>query len=185
MEQWENVPDFEGMYEVSSLGRIKRIATGCGTWIGRMLKPSDGGKGYLYVSLSKNDVTYRTGVSRLVAKVFIPNPDNLPEVNHRDGIKANNAVTNLEWTTHLDNIAHSCYTGLRPIGEDSPGAKLTAIQVAEIRSRYVKGNGKILAKEFGVTNTQICRIVKGICWNAASNNIGNQIADTGDSKTAS
>lgn len=70
---------------------------------------------YPYISLTdKNGIQFRTRVHRLVAEAFIPNPNNLPQVNHKDGNKANNHVDNLEWCTCRDNLIHSFNTGLHP-----------------------------------------------------------------------
>lgn len=70
-------------------------------------------RGYLYVILSKNNIRKIFKLHRLVATLFIPNPNNCPEVNHKDGDKSNNCVENLEWTTHSENIKHACQNGLR------------------------------------------------------------------------
>ena len=108
-------------------------------------------------------------VHRLVAETFIPNPNNLPEVNHKDGDKLNNNVKNLEWCTNLENMRHSVETGLRNIkGENNPSAKLTVKDVINIRKEYIpksKEFGTVaLARKYGVTNVMIGKIIRNECW---------------------
>ena len=97
-EIWENIAGFDGKYQVSTWGRI-RSASG-------ILKPYQNAKGYLKIDLYKNGVRYKKRVHRLVASTFIPNPYNDPEVNHIDGNKQNNSITNLEWVSDYGNRLH-------------------------------------------------------------------------------
>ena len=92
-EVWKDVSGYEGLYQVSDKGRVKSL------WFGkeRILKPGKLKKGYLQVSLSKNREMKGYKVHRLVCQTFLPNPNNLPEVNHKDEDKTNNKVENLEW----------------------------------------------------------------------------------------
>ena len=92
-EIWCPVKNYENLYEVSDQGRVKSIGYGKE----RILKPALTPQGYLQVSLCKNGEIKRCLVHRLVSKTFIPNPDNLPEVNHKDENPSNNKVENLEW----------------------------------------------------------------------------------------
>ena len=98
IEEWRDVPGYEGLYEVSNFGRVRRN--------GKILKPSKDKDGYLQVSLSKNGIKTTT-IHRLVARAFIPNPQNLPQVNHKDEDKTNNTVDNLEWCTREYNMNYS------------------------------------------------------------------------------
>lgn len=99
MELWKPILDFE-RYEVSSLGRIRNIETG------RDIK-SRNREGYRAVGLSKDGKKKSFNIHRLVAQAFIPNPNNSPAVNHIDGNRANNHVSNLEWCSIKENNYHT------------------------------------------------------------------------------
>lgn len=96
-ETWKPITDYVGLYEVSSEGRVRNVKTG------KILKPKNNRRGYLFVGLHKNGAIKNRYIHRLVAQAFIPNPNKLPEVNHKDEIKANNNLGNLEWVSHRDN----------------------------------------------------------------------------------
>lgn len=105
-KEWSDIDGFSD-YEVSKNGEVySRLS-------GKVMTPKSNGKGYLSVELCKNGKKFTKGIHRLVAKAFIPNPENKPEVNHRDGDKSNNQLSNLEWNTSAENIAHACSNGLR------------------------------------------------------------------------
>lgn len=110
VEQWRNIAGFDGLYQVSSFGAVKRLGKS-----ERRLKPRMC-KGYETVCLCKNGISHNLRVNRLVAIAFIPNPANKPEVNHKDGNKRNNAVSNLEWSTASENQKHARSIGLSPMG---------------------------------------------------------------------
>lgn len=113
MEEWKDIKWYEGLYQVSNLGRVKSLPkdvfvsnptfTGYRHTKEKILKPSKNGAGYQVVILCNNNKKYQVYVHRLVAQAFIPNPNNLPEVNHKDENPLNNIVDNLEWCTHKYN----------------------------------------------------------------------------------
>lgn len=117
MEEWRSIPSYEGIYEVSSWGRVRSVdrvvqssnmhTSFCYTKKGQMLNQQSNNKGYLILQLRNEYGRCTMPVHRLVAEAFIPNPDNLSDVNHKDGNKANNHVENLEWMSHFDNVHHS------------------------------------------------------------------------------
>ena len=90
-EIWKEVPGWEGYYEASNLGNIRRMKNQ------RMLKPKTNKGGYLYVGLTRNNKTQWFFVHRLIASAFLPNPGNLPFINHKSEVKTDNSLANLEW----------------------------------------------------------------------------------------
>ena len=109
-EIWKDINGYEGVYQVSNLGRVKsldRIITDKNNHSryikGNYMSGVDNGHGYLTVMLRTNNTGVRRYIHRLVAQAFIPNPQNLPEVNHKDENRKNNIVTNLEWVDYLTN----------------------------------------------------------------------------------
>lgn len=103
-EIWKDIPGYEGLYQVSNFGKVrnshKLILKYWKSW------------GYNYISLCKNNKSKKYRTHRLIAKAFIPNPKKYPYVNHIDGNKSNNNVTNLEWCTSQQNTIHAYKTGL-------------------------------------------------------------------------
>ena len=109
-EIWKDISGYEGYYQVSNLGRVKslnRLTSHGHNRKGKLLSKIRHNDGYLHVDLCKNGSVNRISIHRLVAKAFIPNPDNLPEVNHIDEIKHHNMYLNLEWMTSRQNTNYS------------------------------------------------------------------------------
>jgi hypothetical protein len=108
MEIWKPIAGTNGFIEVSNKGRVRSLLRG----EPRILKPQVDNKGYhrIRVTVEREKMSYK--VHREIAKAFIPNPNNLPQVNHKDGNKSNNSVDNLEWITNRDNAHHAIANGL-------------------------------------------------------------------------
>lgn len=164
-EQWKPIDGYEG-YFVSNFGRVKSLKKGHKL----ILQPILDAYGYLRVNLYKNGVRHMLKIHRIVAIIFIDNPDGLPQVNHKDGNKENNVADNLEWVTESQNSQHAFDNGLRKAsrGEQNGQHKLTKNDVDEIRKSYIKGNpifgGKALAEKYGVNTATISRIINNKRW---------------------
>ena len=111
IELWKDIKDYEGFYQVSNLGRVKSLSRSIydsrGYMIyrkGKIKKPSFDKNGYPQIGLCKNGTVITRKIHRLVAEAFIPNPENKPEINHKDEDKLNNCVDNLEWVTEKENV---------------------------------------------------------------------------------
>ena len=119
MENWRKVIEYEDLYEVSNMGRVRSVKKET-----LILKPFHWQKdGYMYARLSKKSKKCRRGIHVLVAKAFIPNPKNKKQVNHIDGDKTNNTVDNLEWSTPRENSTH--YTSQLNTSSKFTGVSLT------------------------------------------------------------
>ncbi len=169
MEIWRTIEDYPD-YMVSNKGRIKSMRRTIHRSDGRskrlktkVLKPWYGSDNHLYINLSKNKKKVHNKVSRLVGKAFIPNPENKPEINHKDGVKNNNKVENLEWNTSSENIIHAYDTGLLKRGEDFYNSKFKNKQILEIRTILKKGSlsQKRISEIFGVCQATIHNIKIG------------------------
>lgn len=175
-EIWKDIPGYEGMYQVSNLGRVKsltrRVKTHNSSWTvnGRILKlqnvPSVSKyktNTYQRVTLSGRSIE----IHRLIAITFIPNPENKPCVNHIDGNGANNNVLNLEWCTYKENVLHSFHVlgNKFKTGEDHHSSKPVIqyknnIEIARFASATDAG------KSIGSGTSSVadvCRGVRGSC----------------------
>lgn len=157
IEQWRVIPESEGRYEVSDLGRVRKAG-------GQVVRGSF--DRYAFVRFKVGDRWPKRYVHRLVAEAFVPGrSDEREHVNHIDGDKANNSADNLEWVTQGANNRHAYRTGLVPAGGGHHWSKLTAEQVDEIRRLRGVETQHALAARFGVSNTAISAIQLGKAWN--------------------
>lgn len=161
MEIWKPIEGYEGLYEVSNRGRVRsldRYTTGNRNRLlkGKVLKNRLNELSYCTVQLCLNGKPKSVRVHRLVAKAFIPNPDNKPFVNHIDGNPINNDVLNLEWCTQKENINHAYENGLFP-----SMAKLTKDQVDYINDRYVPYiySAQTIADELGINIMTVYNVI--------------------------
>jgi len=159
------IKGYEGYYEVDSQGNVYSCKTNRARRKG-ILKPHEK-NGYLAVNLILNGKTKHYYIHRLVAEAFIPNPDSLREVNHKDTNKHNNCVDNLEWCDRRYNLQHSYDNGLKRMGESHGCHKLTEADVRFIRENHAPGtkySQKGLAEVFGVKQCTISAILNRKLW---------------------
>lgn len=116
---WKDVKGYEGYYEITETGQIRSKDRICVDSLGRrrfrkgeILKPDINACGYYRVTLAKDGKRKQRNLHRLIAEHFIPNPNNLPQINHKDGNKLNNDISNLEWVTVAENVIHAYEHGL-------------------------------------------------------------------------
>jgi len=158
-EEWRPVVGYEGWYEVSDRARFRRIRAGSGATKGKIKKVRVNKTGYAYVILSRGGKAKNYAVHRLVGLAFLPNPDNKPTINHINGVKTDNAATNLEWCTAQENYHHACNT----LGVAS--LKLNATKVRLIRE-YRDGGMSLgqIATMFGVNNSTAGSVARRESW---------------------
>ena len=164
-EEWRPVRGYEGVYEVSDRGRVKRIASGRGSVPGRILQQIKNGRdgGYRALQLYRGSCRGKTAmVHRLVAEAFIgPIPPGY-QVNHKDGNKLNNVPANLEIVTPAENVAHASATGLLATGERRSDTKLKDADVIRIRYELFGQYTQVeIAEMFGVTRKCISHLLYG------------------------
>ena len=159
-EIWKDVPGFEGFYTVSNLGRLYSFRRK------KIMKPNKTKKGYLRTSLTINGLTKSLLVHRIVATAFISNTEEKSDVNHINGIKDDNKVSNLEWCSSSENSIHAINLGLKTMrkGEYHGRSKLTEKDVLEIRRIGKTMTQKEIAKKFGIVHSQVGFILRRIQW---------------------
>ena len=171
-EIWRDVKGYEGLYQVSNLGRIKSLErfiktrknkNGMNGYIHKQESiriPTKDYKGYLRLNLCKEGKQKPFKVHRLVAQAFIPNPNNLPQVNHKDENKENNCITNLEWCTNEYN--HNYGTRNKRVAEKQKGRKIPFEQIKNKIAvlQINKDTNEVIRKYDSIKEAQICCGVK-------------------------
>lgn len=172
-EIWKDIKDYEGLYKVSNLGRVKSLKrrielkgknqfTDFTTFKeieGKEIKPSINYKGYCQLSLYKNGKSKNKQVHRLVAEAFIENPFNKPTVNHINGNKLDNRVDNLEWCTNSENIIHAYYNNLIDITK-----KYKKINQYDLKGNFIKqwNSMKEAGEKLNICSQNISKCCRGL-----------------------
>lgn len=161
-EIWKDIKGYDGLYQISSFGRVKRTdrkitvnsphkGTYIKTWKGRILKPISGV--YLRVDLCKKNKTKRVLIHRLVAETFLPNINSKPQVNHVDGNKHNNILSNLEWVSISENSIHA----YKKLGRIPPrNAPIICIETGKRYKKMLEAQ-----EDTGILITSICNNLAG------------------------
>jgi hypothetical protein len=159
MKTYNPIPSHPN-YEISVKGTIRKIQT-------KAIKSQYiGSTGYYMVTFVYNRKSKPARVHRLIAEVYIPNPNKLPEINHKNGIKTDNRLRNMEWCTRLDNARHAFKTGLiNNTGERNGKSKLKLAEVRQIKRLLKTGlSQEKIAAMFPVTRSTILGIKLGRLW---------------------
>ncbi len=168
-ENFKIIHGYDNLYCVNQYGKV--ISPSYVDKSGKLRKQKElsvvkRGKGYCCVGLMKNGKQEHISLHRLVAEAFIPNPLELPQVNHKDGNKENNHVSNLEWCTNQENIIHAFKKGLKiptcHVGEKNTKAKLNDNIIRYIRNS--NESAKELSNRFGVSKSAIYKVREAVRW---------------------
>jgi len=157
-EIWKDLPEYEGLYQVSNLGRVRSLKFGRE----RILKPGLNGRGYYTVGLCRGGKGETYAIHRLVMLAFVGESD--LHVNHKSGVKTDNRLENLEYCTRSENIRHALDIGLMAIGENHHNSKLTRACVERIKYEHQGMTQQAIAEIYGITRQQVSDIRLGKIW---------------------
>lgn len=146
MEIWKDIHNFEGLYQVSSLGRIKSLPKA--RYQTRVINGGYNGGGYPIINLNKDKIRHPFIIHRLVASAFLLNPENKQTVNHKNGVKRDNRVENLEWATYAENNIHAIDIGLRI----TPRGKTNRLSIPVIQKDF---NGVVIKIHFSICEAEL------------------------------
>lgn len=161
-EKFLDVVGYEDIFQISNTGKVFSKRTN------KILKHHVAKSGYCTLATKVNGLNVAFRIHRLVATAFLANPENKPEVNHLDGNKANNIVSNLEWVTSKENIRHAFATGLKTVysGIGKWNSKLSEEDVRAIR--LSTKSARELSTEYNVHHTQISRVKRRVSYKNVS-----------------
>lgn len=159
-EEWRDIPGYEGLYQVSNIGNVKRLKSG------EIAKQQPNEKGYLRISLYRDRKYQLARIHRLVLLTFIGAPSAGMVVNHKNGVKSDNRLENLEYITQKENVRHSIeILGKGQLGEGHHNHKLTESDVQEIRHLLKCGLlHREISERFDVVPSTIGWIARGVTW---------------------
>lgn len=177
IEEWRpiDIEEVKGFYEVSNTGRVKRLKRAVVSETGRRMTLKEkqralvpDAKGYLNVKLNNKKFHKTMKVHRLVAMAFIENPENKPQINHKDGIKTNNCVENLEWVTNHENALHGYGIGLfdkanelkktNLLGNKNGNKKIEVIRKKD-NQKFIFESGLKASLNFGYSRTYFQMVI--------------------------
>jgi len=177
MEKFKDIINYENSYQISNFGRVKSLdrRINCLGENGRIIKGSfikshKNKPGYFAVMLHKNNKYKHHSIHRLVALAFIPNPESKPVVNHKNGIKTDNSIENLEWCTYSEDRKHAYDTGLKKgamigkFGKDNPFSK--PILQLSLSGELIKEHHGLMEaeRETGISHSNISKVCSGAKW---------------------
>lgn len=156
IEVWKDIKDYEGLYQISNLGRVKSLKYRKSNKERILILNGAAKHGYYMVGLCKNHKRKYVTVHRLVAEAFIPNPDNKPQINHKDENRRNNCVDNLEWVTAKENLNYGSHNEKMIYTMH----KVLSNQVLCVETGLVYNSMKEAARKTGISVSGICLACK-------------------------
>lgn len=162
-EIWKDVVGYEGFYKISNFGRVNSLARN------KLMSPGIDDKGYLRVCLTKLGIRKTLRMHRMIMLSFVPNPLKRTDINHKNGVKSDCRLCNLEWCTRSENVLHAVRTGLksRPKGVLNNKAVLNERDVLEIRASRKDRNRhtiRLLSNKFGITYHHVRSVMYYKSW---------------------